>query len=234
MTIDASGSANDLETRVAALEQRVMVSSGKAPYAYLDGATTVTVDPLDWTRGSGWASYTTIGTVYSDPANPLYPGGVLSSAFGMPQAQKVGNMCVLSGVVKRTGATLSPGTRYDATPMFGLPTDWRPVSTVVLPCLIGGTGPDGLAAVGVGWIEVRSDHTPTPRKSGGVYFVTGTVALTAGTGWLALQGVFPCEVQALNSTDGAPVGSWNAASETLTWGNVDEAVTWNSYPYPAY
>jgi hypothetical protein len=200
MPVDLGSAANELESRVSVLEQRGMTANLRSPDVYLDSDTGATVveDPLDWTVApTGWESYSTIAPIIDDPDNPGYPGGEVSTDYGMAEAHLIGSMCVLTGMVRRkAGATPNPlaaGTRYNL-PMFGLPEDWRPMHNVVLPCLMGSTDPASAAVLGTGWIEIRPEINPVLRASGRVYFVTGTVSCSAGTGWIALQGIFPCQL----------------------------------------
>jgi hypothetical protein len=204
MPVDLGSAANELESRVSVLEQRGMTANLRTPDVYLDPATGTTVidDPLDWTVSpTGWESYSTISPIIDDPVDPNYPGGELSSDYGMAEAHLIGSMCVLTGMVRRkAGATPNPlaaGTRY-SLPMFGLPDDWRPMHNVILPCLMGNADPTSASAVGTAWIEIRPEINPVLQPSGRVYFVTGTLSCAPSTGWVALQGVFPCQL--LSST----------------------------------
>jgi hypothetical protein len=206
MPTDLGTSMNRLDSRVSQLEQRTLSSTRPTTNVYLDGTgATVVEDPLDWSVSSGgWESYSQIGPIITDTAHPDYPGGVLSTSYGRAETRLLGGLCVLSGMVRRkTGAsTLAAGTRYDI-PMFALPVDWRPRSNVILPCLMGNANPDPSApspasVFGTAWIEIRPEVSPVLRSSGRAYFVTGTLSCPASTGWIALQGLFPCQL--LSST----------------------------------
>jgi hypothetical protein len=228
---DASVDINELDSRVRVLESFAANTVTGLSDAYTDpeAEATVTNDPLDWTVSTDWESYTTIGPPITDPADPVFPGGALSSLYGMPAAYRVGSMCVLTGLVRRKGgsANLPAGASATALPMFALPQFWQSTSNIILPCLMGNTDPSGTAVVGTAWIEVRGDLT---SLTGVVHYRAGTVACNAGVGWIALQGLFPISV-----ADSLPTveGSWNDASETMTWDMFDDTVTWNSYPDPA-
>jgi hypothetical protein len=195
---DLGGSMNELDSRLARLEQRSVTATMKNPGAYVNPSTgdTVVVDPLDWSMSAGnWTSYSTIGTVVTDPASPSYPGGKLSTNYAMAQVHMVSSMCVLAGMVRRTGAALSAGVRYNV-PMFGLPLAWRPRHTVIVSCLMGNADPAsaGTSAFGTAWVEIRPEINPVLQPSGRAYFVTGTISCSPGTGWIALQGLFPAQV----------------------------------------
>jgi hypothetical protein len=113
--------------------------------------------------------------------------------------------------------------------MFGLPDHWRPTTNIILPCLMGNTAPDGTTSgvVGTAWIEIRPDTEPM-QVSGRVHFIAGTVALTPGTGWIALQGIFPCNL--MDTTTVMPeTNSWDGAHFQKTWDSLDSSVTWNTY-----
>lgn len=224
---------NDLDTRLAELEQyAVRPVTGATDVVTDDVGTTIVADPLDWTvAANGWETYSQISAVITDPDDPNYPGMISNTDYGMAAASLLGSNCLLTGMVRRkTGAAnLVAGTRYNL-PMFGLAVNWRPVHNVLLPCLMGNTDPAGLGVVGMAWIEIRPD-LDVLAPSGRVYFIAGTVGCAAGTGWVALQGIFPCQI-----TDGAtPIveDSWDDASETISWDQMADDVTWNSYPYSA-
>jgi hypothetical protein len=202
MPLDYGSVANELESRVARMEQSTMSTTAPTVDVYIDpdSGATVVADPLDWSvAAGGWESYSQIGPIITDPDDPNYPGGELSTSYGMAEVQLLGSMCVLSGMVRRkTGALPNPlaaGTRYNI-PMFGLPVDWRPTRNVILPCLMGNTDPTSLGAnlVGTAWVEIRPEVNPVLRSSGRAYFVTGTLSCPPSTGWIALQGVFPCQL----------------------------------------
>jgi hypothetical protein len=202
MPVDLGTSLNRLDSRVGRLEQRTLSSTTHATNVYLnDVGATVVEDPLDWSVSSGgWESYTQIGPIITDTAHPDYPGGVLSTNYEATEARLLGGLCVLNGMVRRkTGAsTLAAGTRYNL-PMFGLPVDWRPRSNVILPCLMGNANPDPSApspasVFGTAWIEVRPEVSPVLQPSGRVYFVIGTLSCPPSTGWITLQGIFPCQL----------------------------------------
>lgn len=222
---------NELELRIATLEQSIAstVSGLSDSYFDIENNLTVVNDPLDWSvAANGWESYSTLGPPITDPDDEFYPGGVVSTPYVMPAAYRLGGMCVLTGMVRRKAgaANLVAGTRYNQ-PMFTLPQFWQPSGNFILPCLMGTADPAGLGVVGTAWIEIREDPD---TDTGVVSFVAGTLGCANGTGWIALQGLFPIRVA------DAPVlieGSWNDASGTTTWSMVDPSITWNSYPDPA-
>jgi hypothetical protein len=222
---------NELESRVAALEQVFANTvSGLADTTFdYENNLTVTNDPLDWSvANNGWESYSTLGPPITDPDDVYYPGGVVSTAYAMPAAYRLGGMCVLTGLVRRKAgaANLTAGTRYNS-PMFALPQYWQPTASFIVPCLMGTAAPSGLGVVGTAWVEISEDPD---TDTGVVSFVTGTVSCTNSTGWISLHGLFPIRV-----ADSGPLieGSWDDASGTTTWNMVDPTVTWNSYPDPA-
>jgi len=206
------GSLNQVDTRLETLEQSAMKPTSGRANVYLDPDTgqLVVEDQLDWSPAANlWESYTQLGPVITDPANPNYPGGLDSSVYGMAEAHLMGSMCLLTGMVRRkAGApSLAANTRYNQ-PMFGLPADWRPMSNIILPCLVGNADPDPDAGspagtFGTAWIEIRPENAPTMQPSGWVYFVMGTLALSASTGWISLQGVFPCSRISTKASDSA-------------------------------
>lgn len=229
---DVGVDLNDLELRVEVLEQRAANTVSGIADSYTDSENNVIVtnDPLDWSlAANGWESYAKIGPPITDPDDEFYPGGVMSTPYGMPTAYRLGSMCVLTGLVRRKAgaANLVAGTRYNL-PMFALPLYWQPPAQIILPCLMGTADPAGsLGVVGTAWIEIREDPD---TYTGVVSFVAGTVGCAASTGWVALQGLFPISV-----ADSTPLveGSWDDASETTTWDSFDDTVTWNSYPNSA-
>jgi hypothetical protein len=233
MPLDFGNVLNLLETRVSRLENSAMVpTSGLADVGADEVTNAVTVyDQLDWTVApTGWEPFSTVGPIIDDPGTDGYPGLLLSTPYGRPEAHKVGSMCVLTGMVRRkAGATPNPlvsGTRLNL-PMFGLPPNWRPVTSIILPCLTGNTDPLTGTAVGTAWIEVRADLDPL-QASGRVYLVSTTVNLAPTTGWIALQGVFPIQVIDASAT-GIVEDSWNDVHFQTTWDSIDENVTWNNY-----
>jgi hypothetical protein len=231
-------SLNQMDLRLEMLEQSTMRSQSTQAQIYVDEETGATVveEVLDWSPAVNlWESYTTFGPVITDPADPGYPGGVLSTPYSMPEAHLIGGMCVLTGMVRRKAGApnLTANIRYNQ-PMFGLPSDWRPQHNVILPCIMGNANPDPDAVpgppasnFGTAWIEIRPEDPPNQHNSGWVYFVMGTLGLTASTGWISLQGIFPC-VQL--STDATMEGGWDDSPSTLTWNDMGEDVTWSSYP----
>jgi hypothetical protein len=235
---DIGVSLNRLDGRVSALEQSAMRPlSGQAQL--LTDPTTLTstvIDELDWAPAANlWESYTTIGQPISDPLDPDYPGNAVSTVYGMAEANMIGSTCLLTGMVRRKAGApnLTANTRYNQ-PMFGLPAGWRPQANVILPCIMGNANPDPAAspgppanAFGTAWIEIHPESAPPQHSSGWVYFVMGTMPLTAGTGWISLQGVFPCGIL---QTSGTVEGSWNDVPGTTVWSSVNDNVTWSTYP----
>jgi hypothetical protein len=232
MSLDFNSALNELDSRMLRLEQNSMVpTSGIADVSYdEETGTTVVDDGLDWSAtATTWEPYSTISALVPDPADVNYPGGVLSTPYGRPEAHMLGSMCLLTGMVRRaTGAaSLPPGTRHDV-PMFGLPLNRRPFTNVILPCLMGNTDPlAATSVVGTAWIEIRPGLDPI-QPSGIAYYVSGTVACGPGTGWIALQGIFPCHV--LDTSDDVPVeDSWDDAHFQTTWDSLTDDVTWDTY-----
>jgi hypothetical protein len=235
---DIGTSLNQLEVRLSALEQiATRPLSGQAQVTTdLSTMTTTVTESLDWSPAANlWESYTTFGPPISDPLDPSYPGGMVSTVYGMTEAHMIGDMCLVAGMVRRkTGAAnLLANTRYDQ-PMFGLPAGWRPRDNVILPCLMGNANPDPAAspgppasAFGTAWIEIRPESAPQQRTSGWVYFVMGTTALTAGTGWISLQGIFPSKILPTNAI---VEGGWDDVPSTTSWSSVNDNVTWSTYP----
>lgn len=221
---------NELESRVAVLEQTLAntVSGLADSYTDTENNVTVTNDPLDWTvAANGWESYSLIGPPIEDPEDPYYPGGVVSTPYAMPAAYRLGSMCVLTGMVRRkAGATsLVAGVRHNS-PMFALPQFWQPTADFILPCLVGSSDPTGYGLIGTGWVEIRENDD---LDTGVVSFVASTLALTSDTGWISLQGLFPIRVA---DSPALVEDSWDDASQTTTWDMVDSTITWNSYPNP--
>jgi hypothetical protein len=236
---DIGISLNQLEARLSALEQSAMRPlSGQAQVttADLNAPASEITSEIDWAPAANlWESYTTFGPPISNIYDPNYPGNVISTVYGMPETHLIGSMCLLTGMVRRkTGAAnLTANTRYDQ-PMFGLPAGWRPRDNVILPCIMGNANPDPAASpgppantFGTAWIEIRPESAPPQHASGWVYFVMGTMALTAGTGWISLQGIFPCSIL---QTDGTVQGGWNDVPSTASWNSMNENVTWSTYP----
>lgn len=191
---------NQLFTRVSRLEQKGVFSiSGVAHVGYDEATNTTTVnDHLNWgLAGTRWEPFSKVSNIsYDSETGMITGGGELSTPYGRPEAHLLGGMCVLNGLVRLKAGTpnLNAGTRYDL-PMFGLPLNWRPMTHVPLLCLMGNGDPDPLAAsptgvVSTAWVEIRPGLEPL-QESGIVYYVSGTSPLTAGTGWISLQGVFP-------------------------------------------
>jgi len=190
-------SFNRLDSRVSALEQLTLRGTSGGAGATVDPETgdAVLEDQLDWSPNpTGWEPFSTVSPLVQDAAGE-WTGGELSTDYGRPEAHLVGSMCVLTGLVRRkVGATPNPmsaGTRYSSA-MFGLPSGMRPTNRVVLPCLMGNTDPLTGGVTYIAWVEVRPE-VDVERPSGRVYFISGTGSLTPGTGYIALQGVFPCE-----------------------------------------
>lgn len=235
MSTDFDNMINQIEARVARLEQNSVVpTTGLADVDYDDETdTTVVNDRIDWSAAAnGWEPYSSVSPfVFDAVTGEVVSGGELSSPLGRPEAHLIGSVCVLTGVVRRkAGATpnpLAPGTRYNL-PMFGLPTSWRPTTNIILPCLVGNTDPLTTAATAsIGWIEVRSGLDPL-QDSGRVYFVATTLGISPNTGWIALQGVFPCHL--IDTSVDAPVeNSWDDAHFQSTWDSLADDVAWLNY-----
>lgn len=230
MTSSMHAVQNETESRLNTLEQGTTRLTSGSAYVYLDPDTggTVVQEQLDWTAAAGgWESYSTVSPLIDDVT-----GGEMSTDYGMAEAHLLGAMGVLSGMVRRkTGATPNPlaaGTRYNL-PMFGLPLDWRPTYNVILPCLCGNADPAASStnAFGTAWIELRPEYSPF-QISGRAYFVTANLALSPSTGWIALQGIFPC--LSVSRDEGLAINSWDDVAMTPTWDDIDPDVTWNSYP----
>jgi hypothetical protein len=240
MMVGIGSSLNQMDTRVETLEQGAMRATSGRAQVYLDPTTGATIveDQLDWAPAANlWESYTTFGPTITDPEDPDYLGNPVSTVYGRPEANLIGSTCLLTGMVRRkAGSTnLTANTRYDQ-PMFALPAEWRPESNVILPCIMGNANPDPAAVpgppantFGTAWIEIRPENNLTAQHpSGRVYFVMGTLALTAGVGWISLQGIFPCT--RLNTTAALVEGGWNEVPITLSWNEIGENVTWDTYP----
>jgi hypothetical protein len=199
MRNDFNTTVNQLETRVSRLEQKTVIPrTGVADIGY-DVANNLTTvdDKLDWSMAqNGWEPYSNVSKIiFNSATQTITSGGQLDTPYGRPEAHLIGSMCVLTGVVRRkAGATPAPvpGTRYHL-PMFGLPTNWRPVTNIILPCLMGNGDPDTVSVVSTAWIEIRSGLEPL-QGSGVVSYMAGNSPLTAGIGWIALQGIFPCHI----------------------------------------
>jgi hypothetical protein len=222
MATDFGTSMNETEARIAHLEQkRVVGTSGISPVTYDDTGVPTVADLLDWSKSDGWESYTKI-TVATDDGT----GAAYTSKFAMPAAHMTGRMCMLTGVVRRkTGATnLTAGTRYNLQ-MFGLPLNWRPVTNVILPCVMGNSDPS-TGVVGTAQVEIRTGFLPT-EVSGRVYYISGTLGCDANIGWIALQGSFPCKI--VDVRDTVVMGSWGDAHFQESWDSVAEDLTWNDY-----
>ena len=199
MRSDYNSTLNHLESRVSRLEQKTVIpTTGVADIGYdaVNNLTTVN-DKLDWSMAqNGWEPYSTVSNIIYDPTTlTITSGGQLSTPYGRPEAHLIGNMCVLTGMVRRSaGATPAPvpGTRYHL-PMFGLPAHWRPITNVILSCLMGNGDPDAVTVVSTAWIEIRPGLEPL-QGSGVVSYMAGNSPLTGGIGWIALQGIFPCHI----------------------------------------
>jgi hypothetical protein len=212
MRNDYNDELNRLGTRVSRLEQNSMFpTTGVADVGYdtETGVTTVD-DHIDWSLArNGWEPYSSVSPIIWDAATQeVLDGGELSTPYGRPEAHLVGSMCVLTGMVRRkAGASnLVAGTRYDL-PLFGLPEHWRPMTNIILLCVMGNVNPDPdltplASVVSTAWIEIRPGLDPL-ENSGVVSYVTGTSALTAGTGWIALQGIFPSHIIDVTELDEA-------------------------------
>jgi hypothetical protein len=175
-----------LETRLNIVEQHS--TPAKAPSVTVTagaGGTPVIRDSL--TFDTGWIQHTKLVAAQPNPALANYPnlswvhytGG--ATPFGPAQAIRVGNMCFLTGMVVRSGATVPVG--QGGGRMFMLPIGWRPKFSVMLSAITDGGSP------GYARIDVQADLT---QAAGGVYFIQGTGAIASGSGWLHLSGAFPC------------------------------------------
>ena len=199
MPRDLNHELNQLLTRVSRLEQSSVIPiSGTADVGY-DRANNVTTvdDKVDWGMASGWEPYSKISNIIYDPATGRSTGGgELSTPYGRPESHLMGSMCVITGLVRRSpGAPSLPAGRRHDIPMFGLGNYWRPMTNIPLLCLMGDGDPDPASGAPTGvvstaWIEVRPGLDPL-YGSGVVTYVAGTGACSAGTGWVALQGIFP-------------------------------------------
>jgi hypothetical protein len=232
MASDINATLNQLESRVSTLEAKALSATTGLPDILYDDETEeqTLVDRLDWTVSNGWEPYGTFSPIVFDETDPGYPGGLLSSPYGRPEAYQIGRMCLLTGMARWSGSTmsdtLSAGIRHNIR-MFGLPTDLRPLTNVVLPCLAGNGDPAALGVVGTAWIEIRPEGE-TLQPSAQVYYVAGTAALNAGTGWVALQGIFTCASAPIGG-DSPRDGGWNDAHFMTTWDTVHPDATWDTY-----
>ncbi len=206
---------------------------------------------------TGWEPFSTVNPIVLDPEDVIEPDpdwewdpdpdgvepGVeppvvdeeyasagLSTPYARPEAHLIGQQCVLTGMVRRkTGATPNPlaaNTRYNL-PMFGLPADWRPMTNVILPCVIGNGDPTSSGGTGTAMIEIRPEFDPV-QPSGRAYYVSGTVALSPTTGWIFLQGTFPIQIWDA-SEDAWTEDSWDDSHFQTTWDDVMDDVTWDNY-----
>lgn len=226
------GSLNELEARVARLEQSAVRADTRPAALVTDDVGTTTVQhALDWSAANNlWEPWSQLAPI--TPPDAAHPVWQLSTQYGLPEASLLGGMCVLTGLVRRKAGApnLTAGTRWNQ-PLFGLPADWRPLHTVILPCLMGNADPGSgtTTTFGTAWIEIRADYDTTPpAPSGRVYAVAGTSACNATTGWIALQGLFPCQI--LPAVPLLNEGSWDDISDYLTWDQVADGITWDSYP----
>lgn len=229
MAADLNTTLNQLETRVAQLEAKALgATTGLPDIVYDEEAGTTTVeDRLDWSVTEGWEPYASVTPGISDETDPDYPGTALTSFYGRPEAYQIGRMCFLTGTAKRkVGSTsLAAGQRHNLK-MFGLPADLRPLTHVILPCLMGNGPPEDLTTVGTAWVEIRNG-ADTGQDSAQVYYVAGTVALSATTGWVALQGIFTC--QTLSAEHALTSGSWDDVHFMTTWDTVNPESQWDTY-----
>jgi len=237
MSEDLNAIINRLESRLAELEQNITPgTSGDADIGYDEATETTTVnDEIDWTVApAGWEPFSTVSPIITDPENEDYdpdnPGAELSTPYARPEAHLIGQECVLTGMVRRkAGATPNPlaaNVRHNV-PMFGLPEDWRPMTNVILPCVIGNGDPTSGGVTGTAMVEIRPEFDPV-QLSGRAYYVSGTVALSPTTGWLFLQGTFP--IQIWDASENAYTeDSWDDAHFQTTWDKLLDDVTWDNY-----
>jgi hypothetical protein len=232
MVSDFSSTMNQMEAQIAKLEQkRVVGQPGLSDVSFSTTGVPIVEERLDWTESDGWESYTKITVATVDGTGAKY-----SAPYAMPAAHMHGRMCVLTGMVRRkAGATnLAAGTRYDSE-MFGLPTNWRPITNTPLSCTMGNydpTNPTAGGAVSTAQIEIRTGFLPT-EISGRVHYIGGTSALTAGVGWIALQGSFPCST--VDVLDVRIMGSWADAHFQEYWDSLPDnpgGLTWDMYGDP--
>jgi len=228
MVNDFGGTINQVEGRLARLEQkRVVGTSGVSPITFDAAGVPTTQELLDWTQSEGWESYTKVTVATTDGSGASY-----SSRYPIPAAHMVGRTCVFSGMVRRkTGATnLTAGTRYNLQ-MFGLPPNWRPSSNIRLSCPMGNSDPT-TGVTGTATIEIRTGYLPT-YGSGRVYYIGGTLGCDANVGWISLQGSFPCQVIDVAAT--VVMGSWGDAHFQESWDSLPDdpgGLTWDQYGDP--
>lgn len=228
---DFGSSMNQMDARLADLEQRRVVGvTGISDISYNDTVVSVPVseDRLDWEQSDGFESYTKVTAATEDGTGATY-----TSTYPIPAAHRTGQLCMLTGMVRRKAgeANLAAGTSYDLE-MFGLPENWRPISNTRLPCLMGNGDPAAGGVVGTAQIEIRTGYLPT-EISGRVVYMGGTSALTAGVGWIALQGSFPVSV--IDVLDVRVMGSWADAHFQEYWISLPDnpgGLTWDDYGDP--
>lgn len=197
MTVELGDSANGLEGRIARLEQRSPKTESPMIRVTTDtvgGNPVASVEePLDYSVG-GWEPYAKLNATVDSVTG--MPGGVWSDgAEGLlpPQVSRMGSTLFLSGVIKRATGPIPANTNQPNTPMFRLPTGWRPARSVLLACSCASSsvvGPEATVTMGTALIMIIPDLS---EASGMVKLVTTSVQITAGTtgGWVALQGAFP-------------------------------------------
>lgn len=226
---DLNTTLNELETRLARLEAKsYSATTGLPDIVYDEETDTTTVDDrLDWSVSNGWEPYASVTPVITDETDPAYPGAALTSAYGRPEAYQIGRMCFLTGTARRKAGTplLPAGQRHDIK-MFGLPTDLRPITNVILPCLMGDGDPASMLGVGTAWVEIRHG-ADTGQTSAQVYYVSGTSTLNPVTGWVALQGIF--STQAISAEHALTSASWDDVHFMTTWDTINPASTWDTY-----
>jgi hypothetical protein len=229
--IGLSSPLNDIEARLSRLEARApAVELPSIQVTLDDDGSPVQANPLDFTVGA-FAPYPTLtaAAVAGDPSGTWSDGaeGLLT-----PTASRVGNMIFLSGTIRRTGGSTTVANTNLNLSMFRLPLGWRPTRTVLFLCPCSGSSsaaPEATVATGVALIAIKPDSA---QSAGLVKLVTANTGLTASptTGaWIALGGAFPGAFTA-DSPSEPPEGSWDASPPGQTWDQIDDLVTWNSWP----